>query len=67
MLSEFRGYGINNCWMIPVVQGFVKGFRAETLYIPYEYTLIARRSKYQSGTRFVSRGINAEGHVANFV
>lgn len=35
MLKELRGYGINKCWMIPVVQGFVKGFRAETIYLPY--------------------------------
>jgi hypothetical protein len=35
--------------------------------MPYEYTMITRRSKYQSGTRFTSRGADAEGNVANFV
>lgn len=27
MLREFRGYGISKRWMVPVVQGFVKGFK----------------------------------------
>jgi hypothetical protein len=45
--------------MIPIVQGYVKGFRAETTYIPYEYTMVTRRSKYQSGTRFISRGADS--------
>lgn len=67
MLSEFKNYKISQTWMVPIIQGYVKGFRAETLYVPYEYTLISRRSKYQSGTRFSSRGVNSEGHVANFV
>ena len=67
MLTELKAYDVSSCWMIPVVQGFIRGFKAETLYFPYDYTLISRRSKYQSGTRFTSRGVNSEGHVANFV
>lgn len=35
MLNEFREYGISKTWMIPIIQGYVKGFRAETLYVPY--------------------------------
>jgi hypothetical protein len=62
-----KSYDINRCWTIPIIQGFVKGFRIQTLNIPYEYVLIARRSKYQSGTRFSSRGVNNDGYVANFV
>ena len=28
--------------------------------------LITRRSRFMGGTRYYSRGINDEGHVANF-
>ena len=67
MLQEFRGYGISKNWMIPVVQGFVKGFKFKTNDSIYHYTLISRRSKFQSGTRYISRGINDQAYVANFV
>jgi hypothetical protein len=31
-------------------------------------TLVSRRSRYRSGVRFFSRGVDAEGrHVSNFV
>lgn len=56
MLHEFRGYGLSKCWMIPVVQGYVKGFKFKIKDESYFYTLIARRSKFQSGTRYTSRG-----------
>jgi len=29
--------------------------------------LIARRSRYMAGPRYLKRGINEEGNVANFV
>ena len=32
-----------------------------------EVTLIARRSRYFAGTRFLKRGINHQGNVANYV
>ena len=32
-----------------------------------EVTLISRRSRYFAGTRFLKRGINHQGNVANFV
>lgn len=32
-----------------------------------DYHLISRRSRYNSGTRYICRGIDDLGHVANFV
>jgi phosphatidylinositol 4-phosphatase len=31
------------------------------------FALISRRSRYRPGTRYFSRGIDAKGHVSNFV
>lgn len=31
------------------------------------YALISRRSRYRVGTRYFSRGVDAEGNVSNFV
>ena len=30
------------------------------------FALISRRSRYRAGTRYFRRGVDAEGHVANF-
>lgn len=35
--------------------------------LKYELILISRRSLNQAGTRFIKRGINSKGHVANYV
>lgn len=34
--------------------------------IPFNFALISRRSRYRAGTRYFTRGIDKEGHVANF-
>lgn len=33
----------------------------------FKYTLLSRRSCFRAGTRYYMRGIDTEGHVANFV
>jgi phosphatidylinositol 4-phosphatase len=33
----------------------------------FKLCLISRRSRYRAGTRYFRRGIDQEGHVANFV
>lgn len=34
--------------------------------IPFNFVLISRRSRYRAGTRYFTRGIDSQGHVANF-
>lgn len=34
---------------------------------PFVWGLITRRSRHRPGTRYFSRGIDAQGHVSNFV
>ena len=34
--------------------------------IPFNFVLISRRSRHRAGTRYFTRGIDSEGHVANY-
>uniref|UniRef100_A0A914YHN1 SAC domain-containing protein n=1 Tax=Panagrolaimus superbus TaxID=310955 RepID=A0A914YHN1_9BILA len=59
-------------WIIPIVQGYVA---QKSLFIDGEdisptdltLTLISRRSIKRAGTRYLRRGIDDDGNVANFV
>ncbi|MFH4975324.1 hypothetical protein AB6A40_002033 [Gnathostoma spinigerum] len=55
-------------WILPICQGFVsqKSFNLE-LGSVLTVTLISRRSVDFAGMRYLRRGINSDGNVANFV
>ena len=57
---------IDSCFIIPIICGYFGTFQHEidgsTLY----FTLISRRSQNHCGTRYNTRGINDDGHVANY-
>ncbi|KAF3651536.1 Phosphoinositide phosphatase SAC2 [Capsicum annuum] len=57
----------NTLWTVALVYGF---FKQATLTISAQdfiLTLIARRSRHYAGTRYLKRGVNAKGCVANDV
>ena len=58
---------INPEWKLPIVHGFVDQSNVSIYGQPVYVTLIARRSKNYAGTRFLKRGANNEGDVANEV
>ncbi|XP_061361812.1 phosphoinositide phosphatase SAC3-like [Gastrolobium bilobum] len=70
--NEFLTRGIrnhlqNNIWTVALVYGF---FKQDTLMISgreFILTLIARRSRHYAGTRYLRRGVNEKGRVANDV
>ncbi|CAI9760554.1 unnamed protein product [Fraxinus pennsylvanica] len=70
--NEFLTRGIHNIlqntiWTVALVYGF---FKQATLSISghdFKLTLIARRSRHYAGTRYLKRGINEKGRVANDV
>lgn len=53
-------------WCIKMIQGYIAVFEAELADGVVRYCLITRRSTKRAGTRFYSRGIDDQGHVANF-
>ena len=49
------------------MQGYVGEIKHKTSFFSYVYLTISRRSKYMSGTRFNSRGIDHSFNCVNFV
>ncbi|ODQ64294.1 hypothetical protein NADFUDRAFT_8142, partial [Nadsonia fulvescens var. elongata DSM 6958] len=54
-------------WCIPVLHGFIDQAKISVLGRSVYLTLIARRSHYFAGARFLKRGVNCQGNVANEV
>ncbi|KAI0244013.1 phosphatidylinositol-3,5-bisphosphate 5-phosphatase, partial [Massospora cicadina] len=54
-------------WVLPLIHGFVDQAEISVFGRSIHVTLIARRSRHFAGTRFLKRGANNEGHVANDV
>lgn len=54
-------------WTVPLIHGFFEQKKVSILGQTLNITLIARRSRKFAGTRFLRRGVNEEGFVANDV
>jgi hypothetical protein len=54
-------------WCLPVIHGFIDQSSINCFGRPIWVTLIARRSRYFAGARFLKRGANDLGYVANDV
>uniref|UniRef100_A0A0W0FVL4 Putative polyphosphoinositide phosphatase n=1 Tax=Moniliophthora roreri TaxID=221103 RepID=A0A0W0FVL4_MONRR len=58
---------IRTQWMLPLVHGHVDQAKLTVLGRVIFVTLIARRSRHFAGARYLKRGVNGEGNVANEV
>jgi hypothetical protein len=67
MMKPLTDAGVSGGWRTPVVQGYFTCFQSVLGNSEITYTLISRRSKYKSGTRFYARGLDDEGYCANCV
>ncbi|XP_039053164.1 phosphoinositide phosphatase SAC2-like isoform X2 [Hibiscus syriacus] len=70
--NEFLTRGIRNTlkntlWTVALVYGFFKQVRLFVSGKSFFLTLIARRSRHYAGTRYLKRGVNEKGRVANDV
>ena len=66
--SGLRGgyqYGADP-FILPVMFGMLRISQTRIKSTPLTFTLITRRSRYRAGTRYLTRGIDDSGHVANF-
>ncbi len=54
-------------WVLPIVHGFVQQNNLSVFGRPVFVTLVARRSSAYAGPRFLKRGANEAGEVANEV
>lgn len=55
-------------WIVPFMSAYVE-VRTDCVVEDMKFTLlfISRRSRYRQGCRFIKRGIDSNGHPANFV
>ncbi|KAI1001542.1 Polyphosphoinositide phosphatase [Podosphaera aphanis] len=54
-------------WCLPVIHGYIDQAALNIFGRTVFITLIARRSRYFAGARFLKRGVNDQGYVANDV
>lgn len=70
--NEFLTRGIRNLlqntiWTVALVYGFFKQATLSVSGRDFKLTLISRRSRHYAGTRYLKRGVNDKGRVANDV
>lgn len=53
-------------FILPVMFGMLRITSTQVNSSPLTFILITRRSRHRAGTRYFTRGIDEEGHVANF-
>jgi phosphatidylinositol 4-phosphatase len=53
-------------YILPVMFGMLSITNTSVKGNALAFVLITRRSRYRTGTRYLSRGIDEEGHVSNF-
>ncbi|CAO3675791.1 unnamed protein product [Umbelopsis ramanniana] len=67
MKAGFESINTQSSWILPMIYGFVDQAKISVLGRNIFVTLIARRSRYFAGARFLKRGANDKGYVANDV
>ncbi|MCO5603300.1 hypothetical protein L7F22_057449 [Adiantum nelumboides] len=65
LTSQFREQVRNVQWLVALVHGYFK--QMQVFEDGTTVTLIARRSRHFAGTRYLKRGVNEKGQVANEV
>ncbi|KAL8717561.1 MAG: hypothetical protein Q9225_005210 [Loekoesia sp. 1 TL-2023] len=53
-------------FILPVMFGMMRITTTHIKSTPLTFALITRRSRHRAGTRYLTRGIDEHGHVANF-
>ncbi|KAJ1735429.1 phosphatidylinositol-3,5-bisphosphate 5-phosphatase [Coemansia biformis] len=62
-----QGFGVGAEWAIALIHGYVDQSRLSIFGRDVYITLIARRSRVFAGVRYLKRGVNDAGYVANDV
>ena len=65
--QDFFYQKVDNRWVVPVIQGYIEYQSCVIDSRDIETVIISRRRHLMAGTRYLSRGIDDDGNVANFV
>jgi phosphatidylinositol 3,5-bisphosphate 5-phosphatase len=66
-MSALTEAGCSTSWCVPVAHGFFRQLHFSLFGKSLCLSLLARRSRFFAGTRYLKRGANADGFVANEV
>ena len=66
-LSEFTQCVKNELWFVYFIYGYFEQIETIIYGLRFLVTVIARRNRFYAGTRYLKRGINNDGQVANDV
>ena len=55
-----------DAFILPVMFGMMRVTQTRIKSVSFTFTLITRRSRHRAGTRYLSRGIDEQGHVSNY-
>jgi hypothetical protein len=58
---------VNKIWMVVCIYGYVGISSNKINHNKLHFYLVSRRSVYHAGTRYLTRGLDDYGHVANFL
>ncbi|XP_056376206.1 phosphatidylinositol-3-phosphatase SAC1 isoform X2 [Hyla sarda] len=67
LLREFSAQPEIHKFAVPVIHGFIIIHSCSVNGKYFDWILISRRSCFRAGVRYYVRGIDSEGHAANFV
>ncbi|GCC29567.1 hypothetical protein chiPu_0008009 [Chiloscyllium punctatum] len=67
LLREFAAQPELHRFAVPVIHGFLTVKRCSINGKYFDWAILSRRSCFRAGVRYYVRGIDSEGHAANFV
>ncbi len=67
LLNEFAGCLQSKSWILPICHGFFRQLQCIVHGRVARVSLFGRRSRFFAGTRYLKRGVNDDGYVANDV
>lgn len=67
LLSQLMAEQKFHYFCLPIICGFVAIYQDLIKQRQFRWILLSRRSRNRCGTRWFARGINTDGHVANFI
>lgn len=66
-LEPFKSRNVSPEWMVNIIHGGFRSLNFTSVNRPFQFFIIARRSRYFAGTRYRKRGLNWDGDCANEV
>ena len=54
-------------WLLPIVHGYCRQINIKSKGTRFNVIIVSRRSRHHAGTRYIKRGMDDYGFVANFV